>query len=243
MAKTPDSYTASVRYFNLIQGVTINTDNYVLNYPLFQAALKEIRKSGYVLDENDINDREKAVKDKREIFELSQKVLAKVHRVVEEETALAHKNALDILSYFENIDIEDELEASDIRDLINEIQSFYQRCFAVGINISIIDDAQIKKIKDSASAIAKAMLILQKDFSDEDDISVLYAFSSNPIGVVLPFLEMLRKANKDIDTAYEQMKNEKEALMRKGVWNDNIDERFGQQQEAFEVLCTEMQEV
>ena len=241
--KTPDSYTASVRYFNLIQGVTINTDNYVLNYPLYQAALKEVRKSGYVLDENDINDTEKAVKDKREIFELAQKVLSKVHRVVEEETALARKNAVDILSYFENIDIEDELEASDIRDLINEIQNFYQRCFAVGINISIIDDVQIKKIKDSASAIAKAMLILQKDYSGEDDISVLYAFSSNPIGVVLPFLEMLRKANKDIDTAYEQMQNEKESLTRKGIWNDNIDERFGQQQEAFEVLCTEMQEV
>lgn len=241
--KTPDSYTASVRYFNLIQGVTINTDNYVLNYPLYQAALKEVRKSGYVLDENDINDTEKAVKDKREIFELAQKVLSKVHRVVEEETALARKNAVDILSYFENIDIEDELEASDIRDLINEIQNFYQRCFAVGINISIIDDVQIKKIKDSASAIAKAMLILQKDYSGEDDISVLYAFSSNPIGVVLSFLEMLRKANKDIDTAYEQMQNEKEALTRKGIWNDNIDERFGQQQEAFEVLCTEMQEV
>ena len=170
-------------------------------------------------------------------------MLSKVHRVVEEETALARKNAVDILSYFENIDIEDELEASDIRDLINEIQNFYQRCFAVGINISIIDDVQIKKIKDSASAIAKAMLILQKDYSGEDDISVLYAFSSNPIGVVLPFLEMLRKANKDIDTAYEQMQNEKEALTRKGIWNDNIDERFGQQQEAFEVLCTEMQEV
>lgn len=241
--KTPDSYTASVRYFNLIQGVTINTDNYVLNYPLYQAALKEVRKSSYVLDENDINDTEKAVKDKREIFELAQKVLSKVHRVVEEETALARKNAVDILSYFENIDIEDELEASDIRDIINEIQSFYQRCFAVGINISIIDDAQFKKIKDSASAIAKAMLILQKDYSDEDDISVLYAFSSNPIGVVLPFLEMLRKANKDIDTAYEQMQNEKESLTRKGNWNDNVDPRFEQQQEAFEALYAEIKEV
>lgn len=242
-SKTPDSYTASVRYFNLIQGVSINTDNYVLNYPLYQAALKEVRRSGYVLDETDINDTEKAVKDKREIFELAQKVLSKVHRVVEEETALAHKNAVDILSYFENIDIEDELEASDIRDIINEIQSFYQRCFAVGININIIDDVQIKKIKDSASAIAKAMLILQKDYSGEDDISVLYAFSSNPIGVVLPFLEMLRNANKDIDTAYEQMQNEKEALTRKGNWNDNVDPRFEQQQEAFEALYAEIKEV
>lgn len=241
--KISDSYTASVRYFNLIQGVSINTDSYVLNYPLYQAALKEIRKSGYVLDESDLNDTEKAVKDKREVFELTQKILAKVKKVVEEETDLAHKTATEILSFFENIDMEDELEASDIRDLVNDIQGFYQKCFAVGINISIIEEAKLKKIKDSASDIAKAMCILQKEYSDEEDISIMYAFSSNPIGVVLPFLEMLKKANKDIDTAYEQMHSEKESLTRKGNWNDNIDPRFEQQQEAFEELFAELNEV
>ena len=241
--KTLDSYIASVRYFNLIQGVTINTDSYVINYQLYQATLKEICKSGYFLDENEINDTEKAVKDKREVFELTQKVLAKVKKVVEEETAIAHKTAVDILSFFENIDIEDELEASDIRDLVNDIQEFYQRCFAVGINIGIVNDAELKKLKESASNIAKAMCILQKDYSSEADISVLYAFSSNPIGVVLPFLEMLRKANKDIDTVYDQMHNEKESLTRKGNWTDNIDPRFEQQKETFEALLTELKEV
>lgn len=241
--KTPDSYTASVRYFNLIQGVMINTDSFVLNYPLYQTALKEVRKSGYVLNDNELNDTEKAVKDKRELFELTQKVLAKIHRVVEEESTLARKTAMEILNYFENIDMEDELEASDIRDLINEIQGFYQKCFAVGINISIIDDVKIKKIKETASEIEKAMNILQSDYSDEDDISVLYAFSSNPIGTVLPFLEMLQKANIDIDTAYEQMHNEKESLTRKGNWSENVDPRFKEQQVAFDTLFAELREV
>lgn len=241
--KTPDSYTASVRYFNLIQGVIINTNSFVLNYPLYQTALKEVRKSGYVLNDNELNDTEKAVKDKRELFELTQKVLAKVHRVVEEESILARKTAMEILNYFENIDMEDELEASDIRDLINEIQGFYQKCFAVGINISSIDDIKTKKIKESASDIAKAMNILQKDYSGEDDISVLYVFSSNPIGTVLPFLKMLQKANEDIDTAREQMQSEKESLTRKGNWSNNVDPRFEQQQRDFDTLFAELREV
>ena len=241
--KTSDSYTASVRYFNLIQGVTINTENYVLNYPLYQAALKEIRKSGYVLDEKDLYGTEKNVKDKRELFELTQKVLAKIHRAAEEETTLAHKTAAEILGYFENIDMEDELEASDIRDLINSIQAFYQSCFAAGINIDIIDDAKLKKLKDSASETAKAMIILQKDHTDEDDISILYDFSSNPIGAVLPFLEMLRKADNDVDTVYEQMQNEKETLTRKGSRNENEDPRFEQQRADLEALLTELKEV
>lgn len=241
--KTPDSYTASVRYFNLIQGVTINTDNYVLNYPLYQVALKEIRRSGYVLDENDLNDTERSVKDKREIYELAQKVIAKVHRVVVEESALARKTALDILRYFDNIDMEDELEASDIRDLINEIYDFYQKAYAAGINLGIIEKNKFDMLKNAASDIAKAMMILQKDYSDDEDISVLYAFSSNPIGVVLPFLQMLSNANRDIDTAYEQMQSEKEALTRKGNWSDNIDPRFEQQKKMFETFLSELQEV
>lgn len=242
-SKTSDSYIASVRYFNLIQGATINTDNYVLNYSLYQAAVKEIRKSKFIIDENALNDVEKAVKDKREVFEHTQKIFAKVKRVVEEETTLARKTAVDILGFFGNIDIEDELEASDIRDLINDIQGFYQKCFSAGINVSIIDDAQFKKLKESASDIANAMCVLQKDHSGEDDIIILYAFSANPIGVVLPFLEMLRKANKDIDTAYEQMRNEKESLTRKGNWNDNVDPRFEQQKKAFEIISNELVEV
>lgn len=32
--------------------------------------------------------------------------------------------------------MEDEMDASDIRDLINDIQSFYQQCFIAGVNIS-----------------------------------------------------------------------------------------------------------
>lgn len=240
--KAVDSYTASVRYFNLIQGVTINTDNYVLNYPLYQSALKEIRKSGYVLDENDINDTEKAVKDKREIFEFTQKILSKVYRVVDEETALARESAKDILDYFD-FDINDELEASDIRDMINDIQVFYQRCFSAGINISIIDDVSLKKLKNSASEISKAMSILQKDYSGEDDISVLYAFAENPIGIVSPFLDMLKRADKDIATAEGRMKNEKDILTRSGSWSDNIDPRFEQQKESFEALLAELEEV
>ena len=241
--KSADSYTASVRYFNLIQGTAINTDSYVLNYSLYQAAIKEIRKSGYILDENDINEMEKKVKDKREIFEFAQKVLSKVHRVVEEETSQARTTALNVLSYFENIDMEDELEASDIRNLINEIFDFYQKAYAVGINLGNIDKSKFDRLKNSASDIAKAMIILQKDYSDKDDIYVLYSFSSNPIGTVLPFLEMLKTADIDIDNANDKMHNEKELLTRKGNWNDNIDPRFEKQQDAFNALLAELEEV
>ena len=238
-----DSYLASVRYFNLIQGVVINTDSYVLNYLLYQSAVKEVRRSGYVLNENAANDIEKSVKDKKEIFELAQKVLFKTHKVVEEETSLARATALKILFYFENIEMEDELEPSDIRNIINEIFDFYQKAFAAEINLRSIDKKEIESLKNSASDIAKAMAILQKDYTNKDDVSVLYAFSSNPIGRVQPFLKLLERAASDVETAYEQMCNEKEKLTRKGNWSDNVDPRFEQKQDEFNVILAELEEV
>ena len=163
-------------------------------------------------------------------------------QVVEEETNLAHETAANILGFFENIDMEDEMDASDIRDLINDIQSFYQQCFIAGVNISS-NNVDLEELKKSAPKIVQAMRILQKDYSEDEDISVLYSFSSNPIGVVLPFLKILQKVNNDIDTAYGQMHSEKENLTRKGNWNDNVDPRFEQQQKDFEILLKALEGV
>ena len=115
-SKNDESYLSSIRYFNLIQGNQVNSSNYVLNYPLYIDAIKEIRKSYYILEDNELNETEDAVKDKREIFELTLKTISKVHKVVEEETALARNTAIEVLEFFDNIDIEDELEASDISE-------------------------------------------------------------------------------------------------------------------------------
>lgn len=98
----------------------------------------------------------------------------------------------------------------------------------------------------ASSEIAKAMVLLQKDYSDNDDVSILYSFSSNPIGKVSPFLEMLKKAKDDIDTVSEQMHNEKELLIRNGSWNDNndnVDRRFEKYQKDFDTIFDELKEV
>lgn len=238
-----DPYDASVRYFNLIQGDVKNTGTYVLNYSLYQSALKEIHRSGYVIGENEDIGTDRDVKAKREIYELTQKIINKVHKVVEDETTIAHDTAMKTLEYFKNIDTDDEFEAGDIRDIINNINDFYQKCYTAGINISYPDRSQLPKIKESASDIAKALNILLEEYKDEDDITVLCKFSANPIGKALPFLQILNKAYNDADIAFGQMNNEIESLKQKGSWNDNIDPRFEKQQKNFEDLLAELKEV
>ncbi|WP_019680700.1 hypothetical protein [Ruminococcus flavefaciens] len=241
--KNDDSYYSSIRYFNLIQGNQVNSSNYVLNYPLYQNAVKEIRKSDCIVDESELNETDGVVKDKREIFELTLKILSKINKVVEEETVLAKNTAMEVLEYFDNIDIEDELEASDIRSMLSDISDFYQKAYEAGINIGIIPKEQIDRLKNDAPLIANAMEKLQMDYSCEQDITVLIAFSSNPVGVVLPFLELLKKAAYDVNNANEMMLNEKEMLTRKGNWNDSVDPRFVERRDGFETLYAAFEEV
>jgi hypothetical protein len=241
--KNEDSYASSIRYFNLIQGNQLNSSNFVLNYPLYQNAVKEIRKNDYLLDERELNEMEDAVKEKRDIFDLTLKTISKVHKVVEDETALARNTAIEVLEFFDNIDIEDELEASDIRSMLNDISGFYQKAYEAGINIGIVPKEQIGKFKSEAQLLANAMEKLQRDYSCEKDIAVLIAFSSNPVGCVIPFLELLKKSLSDVNIANENMLNEKETLTRKGSWNDSVDPRFAERRDDFENLFSAFEEV
>ena len=239
-----ESCAAYVRYFNLIQGVNIGTENYVLDYRLYREALKEIRKSGYVLSENDLNDTEKAIKSRREIFEMVQKILSKVHGVVEAEKVPAQKIAEDVINFFDNIDFgKDELEAEDIRRMIKEIRDFYGKCLEAGINIPMTNNINFRELENSAQKIAEAIAILQKDYSCEDDIAVLYAFSSNPARIVKPFLDVLEEAGRNVETARGQMESEKKALTLNGNWDSSVDPRFTEQQEYFETLLAKLNEV
>ena len=124
------------------------------------------------------------------------------------------------------IDLSSTLNIDVVRSMLNDISGFYQKAYEAGINIGIVPKEQIDKYKSEAQLLAEAMEKLQRDYSCEKDIAVLIAFSSNPVGCVLPFLELLKKALSDVNKANEMMLNEKETLTRKGSWNDSVDPRF-----------------
>jgi len=127
--------------------------------------------------------------------------------------------------------------------MLNDISGFYQKAYEAGINIGIAPKEQIDKFKSEAQLLAEAMGILQRDYSCENDIAILIAFSSNPVGCALPFLELLKKALFDVNKANEMMLNEKKTLTRKGSWNDSVDPRFAERRDDFENLFLDFEEV
>ena len=78
---------------------------------------------------------------------------------------------------------------------------------------------------------------------NKSDLIQFVAKYLNAISLSSDVLDEWAKADKDIDTAHEQMRSEKESLTRKGSWSDNIDPRFERQQKTFEIILSELQEV
>lgn len=240
-----DSYTASVRYFNLIQGVQLNSSNYVLNYRSFTDAFTQVRSSGYMLNPKEVSELSNEVKERREIIELTLKTIEKLHRVVEEESRLAQNTAKKIIGFFDNIDYDDEIEESDVRTILNDILSFYEKCCQSDVNIHEVTEVSQKineQIKN-AKEISSALNLLKEDHSSLDDLDVLMLFSHNPIGCVMPFLELLKRADSDVDSVSKKMRAEKNSLIQQGSWSDNIDLRFENESADFEKLFDEFQGV
>ena len=223
-----DSYTASVRYFNLIQGVQLNSSNYVLNYRSFTDAFTQVRSSGYMLNPKEVSELSNEVKERREIIELTLKTIEKLHRVVEEETELAQNTAEEI-----------------VRTILNDILSFYEKCYQSGVNIQGVAEIKetIKKQKENAEKISSAIDLMKEDHTSLDDLDVLMLFSHNPIGCVMPFVELLKRADSDVDSVSKKMSAEKALLIQQGSWTDNTDPRFEEVSTDFVTLFDDFQGV
>lgn len=138
-----------------------------------------------------------------------------------------------------------DLGAIDIKNIINEINNFYNKCAAAGANLTAGEnDAAIReKIKNNSKRIASALLRLQEDYGDTEPIDILAAYSSDPIDTVVVLRQILVQAECDVSKVISQMGNELELQKGKGLWNSETDSRFDEQRERFFTLCKEYEEV
>ena len=240
-----ETYIASVRFFNLIQGNRVNSDTFVLNFPLLNEVLSEIKKSRYSLVGDELNTLGKRVKDKREIFEFAQKTTKKIHDVAKSEIELAKQTVTEITAFFDGFDLDDDIEASDIRTLLDEVIIFYKKCMETGVNVRIPDNLEkrVQEAQSSSRHIAEAIEILKTDYSEESDLAILQSFTNNPIGTVQHLIDFLRMVNKDADDARESLELEKKKLAENGSWIDNTDPRFSEYATQIQEFMAELEGV
>lgn len=225
------------RYFNLIQGNDKNAKRKIINYNFLDNVFKELRNEGFdiAIDEIDSD----IINGRNVSIEYLKKILSKVERVVSAEIEEGKELYRNVLKYFGFVD-GTEIETEDIKDLLNEVIEFYNDAEINGINIFLrTDDATL--LKNKSVEIAKALERISADVNGMSIIEKIILYSSNPMKIVKQLLDFLRLVDKDNDYVYSEMKLAKENLTRSGVWSDDVDPRFEQNQSDFDRLMKLME--
>ena len=131
-----------------------------------------------------------------------------------------------------------ELDASDIRDLLNDIKNFYSEAELFGIPIEYRHE-ETEQYKSKASEIVSSLKLLSADYSTQHNIDIICTFSSNPIRIANSFIDYLTNVESDVNTVQLRMKNEKDQQIAQGLWSDNIDPRFANITDDFNRLKKE----
>ena len=225
------------RYFNLIQGNDKNAKRKIINYNFLDNVFKELRNEGFdiAIDEIDSD----IINGRNVSIEYLKKILSKVERVVSAEIEEGKELYRNVLKYFGFVD-GTEIETEDIKDLLNEVIEFYNDAEINGINIFLrTDDATL--LKNKSVEIAKALERISADVNGMSIIEKIILYSSNPMKIVKQLLDFLRLVDGDNDYVYSEMKLAKENLTRSGVWSDDVDPRFEQNQSDFDRLMKLME--
>ena len=138
----------------------------------------------------------------------------------------------------------DEIDPSDIRELLDNILLFYQEAEQYGVNLAFANKYQtINELKSNASALANVISMLNTADSDHTTLSLLLHFANNPMRKIMPLMNLLRQTAHDVEQVMYQKELEKENLKRKGGWSEHKDPRFADEKAGFDALLVAFEEV
>ena len=119
----------------------------------------------------------------------------------------------------ESLYSDDEVEEEDIDALLIKVNQFYKEIDETQINIKVV---AVDGIKKAIKQIAKAIGDITRVLDEDDPLTILMAFSGDPVGVIQPLIELIKQMEKDISEANKQISSRKSLL-----GNSETDEESG----------------
>lgn len=216
-----DNHKIVLDYFNLVQGSGVST-NFV-NHTALENALKTLEKNKFNIDFSSIKTSE--ITGKKNTIEYCKKLCSKIDIVIRAERAYV-EGAVNSLFELFGYDKDVEIVASDIRDLLTDVISFYDKVDNYGLTIVPLQSSEAKELKSKSEEIAKLISLLNEGDSSSISLNYLLKNSSSPMKLINEFVEFLTKVNADVDNVTPRMESEKDKLVRSGGWTENVDPRF-----------------
>lgn len=228
------NYERIINYFNIIQG-TSATKKYI-NYRALANALKTLAKKDFTIDFSQI--KVSVLKEKKDAVEYCKKLCGRIESVVKGENVYVSGLIKSLLTYF-GYEEDDEIDASDIRSLLNSVSDMYNKVDKYGLTIQN-RSSKCEQLKSISNQTAKTIAGARSNFTAGGFISGIMKYSNMPTKDIEELCELFNQANSDADTASVYMIAEKNRMIRSGGWVDNIDPRFDDTLRDFNDLDKEL---
>lgn len=228
------NYERIVNYFNIIQGTSASKK--YINYRALEYALKKLQKNQFKIDFSQINSI--ALKDKKDAIEYCKKLCDRVEAVVKGETAYVNGLIKSLLTYF-GFEEDDSIDASDIRDILNDIANMYSKADKYGVTIKN-RSSTCEQLKNISIKMVQTISFVRSNFTFGGYLSGLMKYSNISIKDIEELNSLFIAVDSDVDILTKYMAEEKERMVRAGSWVDNIDPRFAETLQDFNDIDKEL---
>jgi hypothetical protein len=141
-------------------------------------------------------------------------ITSRINSVARAEIQVAKKAIQPIYDCFDDDDIEEE----DIGAFLTKVNQFYKEIDDTQINIKTTSTDSVKK---GLKQIAKAVGDITKVLDEDDPLTILMAFSGDPIGIIQPLLDLINQVSRDSIEAEKQIIIRKNNLGEAGFCDDD----------------------
>ena len=184
------------QYYNIMQGSAAG-QVVVLDAVNLAKTIRKVKTSKLHIPEDELQLDDK-VKLRRDTYSYLVDIMNRVDSVARAEIDTAKKAIQPIYDCFDD----DEIEEDDIRAFLEKVNQFYKEIDDTQINIKTVS---IDSIKKAIKPISKAIGDITKVLDEDDSLTIIMAFSGDPIGIIQPLIALIKQVDNDIIEADKQI--------------------------------------
>lgn len=190
------------QYFNIPQGS--GGSILVLDEPNLMRTFHRVKTNRLLLPEEAFETQD-PVKPRRDVFVRLKDIMDRLDSVARAEVSNALPVIQRIYGYFDS----DEIEEEDIIQLAAKVKDFYTE-----INNAMLPIAfyQTDAVKKAAKQIAKAINDIGEVIDEEESLTIIMAFSSDPLSDLQPLIDLFNRLEEDFAKVDKQLETRRGAL-------------------------------
>jgi len=198
------------KYFNIGQGGA--SSNVVLDAVLLSKVFGKVKRSRLVMEEEEkqIDDK---IKQRRDAYTFLIDIEERIASVAKAELEAGKEKIQRIFDAFGD----DVVGEEEINEFVSRVKKFYEEANKVQVNVKEISLDGIKKV----SLLEKSISDITTVLDEEDPLTIIMAFSSDPITTIKPLIEIIDGLEGEVAKANAIIANKKAAL---GPDGDDVDD-------------------